>query len=112
LIFSDDISVSTSAPGPLFRLDVQIKIRHPDQLLDVRPVDQGAAEQHDLLIDVRLCDQTGHQRPENRLGIDKDARRRFVLVGNGQDGRHACRAHDPGDDDPQPATLPHPAQDR
>ena len=42
---------------------------------DVRPTDQRAAEQIDLLTDVGLDREPRHQRAQNRLGIDVDARR-------------------------------------
>ncbi len=93
------------------RLNGEIEVGHPDQLFHVGPGNQGAAEHHDLLIEIGLRDKTCHQRPEDRLGIDIHARRGFVLVGYGQDSHHTGDSNDPGNNNPQPTTHPHAPQD-
>jgi hypothetical protein len=84
-----------------------IQIRHAHQLLHVGTADQGATEDHDLLIDVRLHCQAGHQRLQHRLGVYEDTRRSFILVGHPHNNNRGDNADNPSDNQPDPPPLPH-----
>ena len=96
----------------LLGLHPQIEIGHANQLLHIGATDQRAAQNPDLLIDVGLDRKAAHQRLEDRLGVHIDARRRLELVGQSHDDGGAGDANHPGDRQPQPAPLPHSAQQR
>ena len=72
-------------------IGLQVEVGHAHELLDVRPADQRAAQHDDLLVDVGLHRQAGHQRLQDRLGVDVDARARLVLVGNAEHARRRRR---------------------
>ena len=94
--------------GRLARARVEIGLA--DDLLDVGPAEKRAAQNRRLLAGVREYGHPGHQRPQHRLRIDIDARRRFVLVRQAEHPDCTDDHHDPGDGQPEPATLPHAPQ--
>ena len=106
------ISLSTSLSLSIWFVTVTSRVGAAHDLLDVRSRDQRARQHRDLFVDVRLYSQPGHQRLEHRLGVDKDARRRFVTVRNAQQHDGADHGHRPRDRQPDPAPPPHAAQRR
>ncbi len=71
---------------------IELERRVGDQLLDVRPRDEGSGQHADLLVDVRLERQALHQRLEHRLGVDVHAGSRLIAVVEHRDadGRAHC----------------------
>ena len=86
--------------------DVEVGIGHADQLFDIRAADQGPAQHHDLLVDIGLDRQPGHQGLEDRLGVHEDTRRSFVFVGDAQNDAGCDCADQPREQHPQTAVLP------
>ena len=88
-------SISSSRSG--VRRRPQVEIGHADQLFDVRPADQRAAHQRDLLVEVRLDREAREQRPQQRFGVDVDARARLVFLRDLVDDGDADDRGDPCD---------------
>jgi hypothetical protein len=111
-----DLDVLGQPVDQRFLLDLgtglEVQVGHADELLHIGPADQRAAEHGDLLLDIGLHGQAGHQGLEDRLRVDVDARRGLVLVGDAPDDDDADDGHDPGHHQRRPAELPHAAHDR
>ena len=92
------------------RLVFQVEVGHSHQLFNIRPADQGSAQHGNLLVDVWLDRQTGHQRLQYRQGIDMDPRAGLILVRDPKDDYRPDQRDTPGDQYAQPAVLPHAAR--
>lgn len=87
--------------------DAQVEVRHPHDLLDVRPADEGPADEPHLLIDIRRDRQAGEQRLQQRLGVDEDARAGFESFWNAVHHGHAHERCDPCSHQADPPAVPH-----
>jgi hypothetical protein len=92
------------------RAHVQVEVGHPHQALDVRPADERAADERNLLVQIRLDRESRKQRLQQRFGIDVNPRLRFVHLGCPIHHEHADDRGDPCRAQTDPAPLPHPAQ--
>ena len=92
------------------RFHAEIEIRHADELLDVRATDERAADERDLLLDVRPDRQPRQQRPKQRFGVDVDARTRLVLVGYAIDRYDCDDSGKPRRCEAEPSPVPHAAK--
>mmetsp|Transcript_20914 Transcript_20914/g.80462 ORF Transcript_20914/g.80462 Transcript_20914/m.80462 type:complete len:552 (-) Transcript_20914:203-1858(-) len=99
--------------GLLLRLGLalQIQVSHAHQFLDVGTTDQGATQHRDLLLDIGLHREAGHQRLQNRLGIDIDPSAGLIAVGQHEDNHRTDDAGHPSHGQADPAVLPHPPDD-
>jgi len=66
----------------------------------------------DLLIEVGLNDESRHQGPQQRFGVDVDTRAGFVPLGNTVNNPDANNRGEPRDNQTNPASMPHSARQR
>jgi hypothetical protein len=93
-------------------LACQIEVGLLDQLFDVGPRDQRAKQQRHGLVDVEIHGEIAHQRAQHGLGVEIDARRGLVLVGDARHDHGGQGADDPRRQQAIPPLVPHAMQRR